>query len=96
VIRAAAGGTLFLDEIGDLPIDVQPKLLRFLQEGEIQPLGEQRPIKVDVRIIAATNTDLEEMVSDGRFREDLYYRLNVIRFARPALARASLRDSDDG
>ncbi|PYS92689.1 MAG: hypothetical protein DMF64_08420 [Acidobacteria bacterium] len=85
VIRAAAGGTLFLDEIGDLPLDVQPKLLRFLQEGEIQPLGEQRPIKVDVRIIAATNTDLEEMVKDGRFREDLYYRLNVIRLRVPPL-----------
>ncbi len=85
VIRTAAGGTLFLDEIGDLPLDVQPKLLRFLQEGEIQPLGEQRPIKVDVRIIAATNTDLEEMVSDGRFREDLYYRLNVIRLRVPPL-----------
>ncbi|MDT5294890.1 MAG: hypothetical protein QOJ76_1770, partial [Acidobacteriota bacterium] len=61
VIRTAASGTLFLDEIGDLPLDVQPKLLRFLQEGEIQPLGEQRPQKVDVRIIAATNTDLEAM-----------------------------------
>ena len=85
VIRTAAGGTLFLDEIGDLPLDVQPKLLRFLQEGEIQPLGEQRPIKVDVRIIAATNTDLEEMVSQGRFREDLYYRLNVIRLRVPPL-----------
>ena len=85
VIRAAAGGTLFLDEIGDLPIDLQPKLLRFLQEGEIQPLGEQRPSKVDVRIIAATNTDLEEMVAQGRFREDLYYRLNVIRLRVPPL-----------
>src|SRR3989440_7805663 len=85
VIRAAAGGTLFLDEIGDLPLDVQPKLLRFLQEGEIQPLGEQRPAKVDVRIIAATNTDLEEMVAQGRFREDLYYRLNVIRLRVPPL-----------
>src|SRR4029077_9060947 len=85
VIRSAVGGTLFLDEIGDLPIDVQPKLLRFLQEGEIQPLGEQRPIKVDVRIIAATNTDLEEMVAQGRFREDLYYRLNVIRLRVPPL-----------
>ena len=85
VIRTAAGGTLFLDEVGDLPLDVQPKLLRFLQEGEIQPLGEQRPAKVDVRIIAATNTDLEEMVSDGRFREDLYYRLNVIRLRVPPL-----------
>jgi hydrogenase-4 transcriptional activator len=85
VIRTAAGGTLFLDEIGDLPLDLQPKLLRFLQEGEIQPLGEQRPAKVDVRIIAATNTDLEEMVASGRFREDLYYRLNVIRLRVPPL-----------
>src|SRR5215204_112004 len=85
VIRTAASGTLFLDEIGDLPLDVQPKLLRFLQEGEIQPLGEQRPHKVDVRIIAATNTDLEGMVADGRFREDLYYRLNVIRLRVPPL-----------
>ncbi|MFN2533273.1 MAG: sigma 54-interacting transcriptional regulator [Pyrinomonadaceae bacterium] len=85
VIRTAAGGTLFLDEIGDLPLDVQPKLLRFLQEGEIQPLGEQRPSKVDVRIIAATNTDLEDMVAQGRFREDLYYRLNVIRLRVPPL-----------
>jgi len=85
VIRSAAGGTLFLDEIGDLPLDVQPKLLRFLQEGEIQPLGEQRPSKVDVRIIAATNTDLEDMVAQSRFREDLYYRLNVIRLRVPPL-----------
>ena len=85
VIRTAAGGTLFLDEVGDLPLDVQPKLLRFLQEGEIQPLGEQRPTKVDVRIIAATNTDLEDMVAQGRFREDLYYRLNVIRLRVPPL-----------
>ncbi|MFN2510739.1 MAG: sigma 54-interacting transcriptional regulator [Pyrinomonadaceae bacterium] len=85
VIRSAEGGTLFLDEIGDLPLDLQPKLLRFLQEGEIQALGEQRPAKVDVRIIAATNTDLEEMVAQGRFREDLYYRLNVIRLRVPPL-----------
>jgi DNA-binding NtrC family response regulator/tetratricopeptide (TPR) repeat protein len=85
VIRTAAGGTLFLDEIGDLAIDVQPKLLRFLQEGEIQPLGEQRPVSVDVRIIAATNSDLEDMVAQGRFREDLYYRLNVIRLRVPPL-----------
>jgi DNA-binding NtrC family response regulator len=85
VIRSAAGGTLFIDEVGDLPIDVQPKLLRFLQEGEIQPLGEQKPTKIDVRIIAATNTDLEELVARGRFREDLYYRLNVIRLRVPPL-----------
>jgi transcriptional regulator with GAF, ATPase, and Fis domain len=85
VIRSAAGGTLFIDEIGDLPLDVQPKLLRFLQEGEIQPLGEQHPIHIEVRIIAATNTDLEEMVARGQFREDLYYRLNVIRLRVPPL-----------
>jgi hydrogenase-4 transcriptional activator len=85
MIRAADGGTLFLDEVGDLPIDVQPKLLRFLQEGEVQPIGEKRPIKVDVRIIAATNMPLEEKVADGTFREDLYYRLNVIRLRVPPL-----------
>ncbi len=84
-IRTADGGTLFLDEVGDLPLDVQPKLLRFLQEGEIQPLGEKRPIKVDVRIIAATNMPLEEKVADGSFREDLFYRLNVIRLRVPPL-----------
>ena len=85
MIRSADGGTLFLDEVGDLPIDVQPKLLRFLQEGEIQPIGEKRPIKVDVRIIAATNMPLEAKVADGTFREDLYYRLNVIRLRVPPL-----------
>jgi len=85
VIRTADGGTLFLDEVGDLPLDVQPKLLRFLQEGEIQPLGEKKPIKTDVRIIAATNMPLEEKVADGSFREDLYYRLNVIRLRVPPL-----------
>jgi hydrogenase-4 transcriptional activator len=70
VIRSAAGGTLFIDEVGDLPLDVQPKLLRFLQEGEIQVLGEQKPTQIDVRIIAATNTDLEDLVAQGKFRED--------------------------
>ena len=85
MIRTADGGTLFLDEIGDLPLDVQPKLLRFLQEGEIQPIGEKTPIKVDVRIIAATNMPLEEKVAEGAFREDLYYRLNVIRLRVPPL-----------
>jgi hydrogenase-4 transcriptional activator len=85
VIRSAAGGTLFIDEVGDLPLDVQPKLLRFLQEGEIQPLGEQQPTRIDVRIIAATNTALEGMVAQGKFREDLYYRLNVIRLRVPPL-----------
>ncbi len=85
MIRAADGGTLFLDEVGDLPIDIQPKLLRFLQEGEVQPIGEKRPIKVDVRVIAATNMPLEEKVANGSFREDLYYRLNVIRLRVPPL-----------
>ena len=85
MIRSADGGTLFLDEIGDLPLDVQPKLLRFLQEGEIQPIGEKRPLKVDVRVIAATNMPLEDKVADGTFREDLFYRLNVIRLRVPPL-----------
>ena len=85
IIRAADGGTLFLDEIGDLPIDVQPKLLRFLQEGEVQPIGEKKPETVDVRVIAATNMQLEQKVEQGLFREDLYYRLNVIRLRVPPL-----------
>ncbi len=85
MIKTAHGGTLLLDEIGDLPIDVQPKLLRFLQEGEIQPLGERKPIEVDVRVVAATNMDLEERVKKGLFREDLFYRLNVIRLKVPPL-----------
>jgi DNA-binding NtrC family response regulator len=85
VIRAAAGGTLFLDEIGELPLDIQPKLLRFLDAKEIHPLGEPHPIHVDVRVIAATNASLEKMVAQGRFREDLFYRLNVIPFALPPL-----------
>jgi DNA-binding NtrC family response regulator len=85
LIRAAQGGTLFLDEIGDLPLDVQPKLLRFLEQSEIMPIGETKPIRVDVRVIAATNADLEQRVSEGKFREDLYYRLNVIRVQVPPL-----------
>jgi hypothetical protein len=79
LIRTAAGGTLFLDEIGDLPLDIQPKLLRFLEQGEVMPVGETRPQGVDVRVLAATNADLEQRVQEGRFREDLYYRLSVIR-----------------
>jgi hydrogenase-4 transcriptional activator len=85
IVRTATGGTLFLDEIGDLPLDVQPKLLRFLEQGEIMPIGETRPQRVDVRVIAATNADLEQRVAEGKFREDLYYRLTVIRILIPPL-----------
>jgi hydrogenase-4 transcriptional activator len=85
LIRTAAGGTLFLDEVGDLPLDVQPKLLRFLEQGEIMPVGENRPQSVDVRVLAATNADLEQRVAEGKFREDLYYRLSVIRIHVPPL-----------
>jgi DNA-binding NtrC family response regulator len=85
LIRTAAGGTLFLDEIGDLSLDIQPKLLRFLEQGEVMPVGETRPQAVDVRVLAATNADLEQRVAEGRFREDLYYRLCVIRIHVPPL-----------
>lgn len=85
IIRSVERGTLLLDEIGDLPIDLQPKLLRFLQEGEILPIGENKPVHVDVRVIAATNTELERAVVEGRFREDLFHRLNVIRIQVPPL-----------
>jgi DNA-binding NtrC family response regulator len=85
VIRAAAGGTLFLDEIGEIGMDLQPKLLRFLEYKEVHPLGEPHPIKVDVRIIAATNANIEQLVAQGRFREDLFYRLNGLRLPLPPL-----------
>ncbi len=85
VIRAARGGTLFLDEIGELSLDLQPKLLRFLESGEICPLGETTPFTVDVRIVAATNAKLEQAVKDGRFREDLFYRLHGVRLEIPPL-----------
>jgi transcriptional regulator with PAS, ATPase and Fis domain len=85
VIRAAAGGTLFLDEIAEIGPELQPKLLRFLETHEVHPLGETQPVKVDVRVVAATNADLESLVADGRFREDLFYRLNAVRLRLPPL-----------
>jgi len=81
----AEGGTLFLDEIGDMPMDAQTRLLRVLQSGEITTVGGTRPVRVNVRIIAATNQDLSILIGEGRFREDLYYRLNVVPIRLPAL-----------
>jgi len=85
LIRSAAGGTLFLDEVGEMAVETQPKLLRFLESGEILALGDTKPQLIDVRIVAATNANLDQLVADGRFREDLYYRLNVIRINIPPL-----------
>lgn len=85
-ISATDGGTLFLDEIGDMPLSIQPKLLRFLQEKEYEPVGGSKTRKADVRIIAATGADLEGTIAAGKFREDLYYRLNVIEIILPPLS----------
>jgi transcriptional regulator with PAS, ATPase and Fis domain len=90
----ATGGTLFLDEIGDLRHELQAKLLRAIQEGEIERVGGTHPIKTEFRLIAATNTDLEKAVKDGTFREDLFYRLNVIPLRMPAL-RDRIEDLPD-
>lgn len=85
LIRSAENGTLFLDEIGDLPLTLQPKLLRFLQEGEVHTLGETAPRKVNVRVIAATHKDLEQLVREKLFREDLYYRIATLTLKIPPL-----------
>src|SRR6266850_2192726 len=85
LIRSAENGTLFLDEIGDLPLALQPKLLRFLQEGEIHTLGDPAPRKVDIRVIAATHKDLEQLVREKQFREDLYYRIATLTVKVPSL-----------
>lgn len=85
LIRAAENGTLFLDEIGDLPLALQPKLLRFLQEGEVHPLGDRAPRKVNVRVIAATHKNLEQLVREKLFREDLYYRIATLIVRVPPL-----------
>ncbi|MFH1538847.1 MAG: sigma-54 dependent transcriptional regulator [bacterium] len=84
-IEQASGGTVLLDEIGDMPLSIQAKILRLLQENSIERLGGHEPIPVDVRIIAATNRDLEALIADGRFREDLYYRLKVVTLELPPL-----------
>ena len=90
-IEQAQGGTLFLDEVGDIPLPLQVKLLRFLQERVIERIGGRKPIPVDTRIVCATHQDVDAMVADGRFREDLYYRLAEIVVRIPALAERTGR-----
>ena len=85
VFRSASGGTLFLDEIGELPLHLQPKLLRAIETGQITPVGSDTPVAADVRLIAATNRDIAKQIQEGRFREDLYYRINVVELVVPPL-----------
>jgi transcriptional regulator with GAF, ATPase, and Fis domain len=93
-IHAAHGGTLFLDEIGDMPLSLQSKMLRFLEQGEVQRLGGNDNLKVDVRVVAATNADLKKMIAEHRFRDDLYYRLSVFPIQLPPL-RERMSDLDE-
>ena len=85
LFELANGGTLFLDEIGEMPLNLQPKLLRAIQEREIVRVGASKPIKIDVRIVSATNANLEQKVANGEFREDLFYRLNTVPLKIPPL-----------
>lgn len=91
LFESAHLGTVFLDEVGDLPMDAQTSLLRVLQEGTVERIGSNQPVRVDVRVLAATHVDLEQAIEQGRFRSDLYYRLNVLRLSLPPLCR---RDGD--